>query len=176
MIKSSEHDLELFFNELLSFHPEPNERFQIDNLFVEELLKCVDTEWGKKVIRALLSVNRSRSKIDKLGMGSNNVLQNIEEVNTIIKGSLNAKIAAEGMVKLRLDSQVKHTQETIKSFEQKYSLKSDRRTKIQLEELQDNISFLTKRVDDLKSLTSLETKNSQSKVIRQWLREHRVIL
>ena len=164
VIKSSESDLELFFNELLSSHPEPVERFQIDNLLVEELLKCVDTEWDKKVIRVLLSVNRSRSEIDQLGMDSDNVLQNTEEVNTIIKERLNAKIAAEDMVKLRLDSQVKHTQEKIKCLEQKYSLKSDRWTKIQLEELQDNISFLTERVDDLKSLTSQETKSSQQKV------------
>ena len=78
---------------------------------MEELLKCVDTEWDKKVIRVLLSVNRSRSKIDQLGMDSVNVLQNIEEVNTIIKERLNAKIPAENMVKLRLDSQFKHTQE-----------------------------------------------------------------
>ena len=97
-------------------------------------------------------------------MGSDNVLHNIEEVNTIIKERLNAKIAAEDMVKLRLDSQVKYTQEKINSLEQKYSLKSDRWTKIQLEELQDNISFLTERVDVLKSLTSKETKNSQQKV------------
>ena len=75
---------------------------------MEELLKCVDTEWDKKVIRVLLNVNRSRSEIDQLGMDSDNVLQNIEEVNTIIKERLNAKIAAEDMVKLRLDSQVKH--------------------------------------------------------------------
>ena len=52
----------------------------------------------------------------------------------------------------------------IKSLEQNYSIKSDRWTKIQLEELQDNISFLTERVDDIKSLMSQETKNSQQKV------------
>ena len=49
-------------------------------------------------------------------------------------------------------------------MEQKYSLKSDRWTKIQLEELQDNIVFLTERVDDLKCLMSRETKNYLQKV------------
>ena len=56
-------------------------------------------------------------------MDSDNVLQNIEEVNTIIKERLNAKIAAEDMVKLRLNSQFKHTQEKIKSLEQKLKTK-----------------------------------------------------
>ena len=68
---------------------------------------------GQKVVRVILGANHSRSEIDKLGMDSDKITNIICEVIKIMKKKIQAKVAAEDMVKLRLKSKLEKLTETV---------------------------------------------------------------
>ena len=69
--------MELFFEAAFNEKSQQLERFLADYTFVEEPMLCVDSKWDKKIIRALLSVSKSRKDKKKLGMDSERVVKNI---------------------------------------------------------------------------------------------------
>ncbi len=105
VLKSNEADLELFFEAAFNEKSQEFERFLVDCTFVQELMQCVDSEWDKKIIRALIAVNKSRKEIQKLGMDSDRVVKNIDEVKQAIKERTEASQQAEAIVRERLYKQ-----------------------------------------------------------------------
>lgn len=51
---------------------------------VKEILATVDTEWDRKVARVLLAAERSGSKMDQIGISSDNIKQDTLKVSLFI--------------------------------------------------------------------------------------------
>ena len=66
------------------------------------MMGTVDTEWDRKLIHALLGASHSRKELDDLGTDSDNICKLTNSVVSIIQERMNAKLAAEDMVSLRL--------------------------------------------------------------------------
>ena len=94
----------------------------------------MDTEWDKKVVRVILGANRSRSEIDKQGMDSDKITNITCEVMKITKERIQAKVAAEDMVKLRLISKLEKLTETVEHNGKKIEANKDRLNDHQLAE------------------------------------------
>ena len=74
----------------------------------------------------ILRVHRSRSEIDKLGMDSDKITNITCEVMKIMKERIQAKVAAEDMVKLRLTSKLETLTETVEHNGKKIEANKDR--------------------------------------------------
>ena len=166
VLKADDTDMELFFGDLIQFlkHKDPIQRLDINNKFVEEMMETVDTEWDRKLLYALLGASRSRKELDDLGIDSDNICKLTNSVVSIIQERINAKLAAEDMVSLRLKKQLAKLHEEIDSKEKQYILKQSRWSEVQLDELHESIDDLKARIESLKSLMRNETKIDKKKL------------
>ena len=75
--------------------------------FVRKVINSMDTERDRKCSFALLALNRSRRELEDLTVDPGVVTRNSNYISQVLTEIDNAKIAAEDMVKLRLDSRMK---------------------------------------------------------------------
>ena len=166
VFKSDETDLEEFFYDFLKSLQEQDkiDRLCIDNDFITKLVDTVDTEWDRKLIYVLLGASRYRKELSGLGIDSDNVCSLTENVVSIIEERNNAKMAAKDMVALRLKSKIERIEEKVALKEKQYSLKKDRWTKTQLDELEEEISDLKERGQSVRNLIKIETKQDKKRI------------
>ncbi len=117
----------------------------------------------KKIIRALIAVNKSRKEIQKLGMDSDRVVKNIDLVKQAIKERTEASQQAEAIVRERLYKQLKSAQVKVKAYENTHVLKADRWTKPQLDDIQEDMQASKEHVGKLESVISCDSKSSKIK-------------
>ena len=111
-----------------------------------------------------LRASRSRKELDDLGIDSDNICKLTNSVVSIIHERINAKLAAEDMVSLRLKKQLEQLHEEIDSKEKQYILKQSRWSEVQLDELHESIDDLKAKIESLKSLMRNETKIDKKKL------------
>ena len=109
----------------------------------------MDTEWDRKCSFALLAFNRSRRELEDLTVDPGVVTKNSNYISQVLAETDNAKIAAEDMVKLRLNSRMQKIKE--KEKELLYLQKKDRWSNDKLEHLQSEISSFKLRLNEAKS-------------------------
>ena len=77
------------------------------------ILSTVDTEWDKKVVKALLTYNRSYKELESLGIDTDSITRDNKQVLDVAKEWQNAIIAAEDITTLRLKGQLSSYQENL---------------------------------------------------------------
>ena len=185
MLKSNDVDLEMFLGAFIEYMEQKNKckdaRLDLNLETVTELIESMDTEWDKKVARVILGANHSRSEIDKLGMDSEKISNITCEVMKIMKERIQAKVAAEDMVKLRLKSKFEKLTETVEHNGKKIEANKGRLNDHQLEELIESNNDIKARIDNMENLiehkTSSEQKKSREMVSRtqqQLIKENRL--
>ena len=118
----------------------------------------------------ILGANRSRSEIDKLGMDSDKITNITCEVMKIMKERIQAKVAAEDMVKLRLKSKLEKLTETVEHNGKKIEANKDRLNDHQLAELIESNNGIKARINNMENLIEHKT-SSEQKSFEQWYPE-----
>ena len=174
MLKPNDVDLELFLGALIEYMKQKNEcknaRLDLNMETVTELIESMDTEWDKVVVRVIFGASRSSSEIDKLGMDSDKITNITCEVMKIMKERIQAKVAAEDMVKLRLKSKLEKLTETVEHNGKKIEENKDRLNDHQLADLIESNNDIKQRINNMENLiehkTSYEQKTFQAMVSR----------
>ena len=112
----------------------------------------MDTEWDRCRTSALVSVGRSTSQLEQLTLDAttaNRAKIFVEEVHDEID---NAKIAAEDVVKLRIDSTIKNLETQIYENRKLHSQRTDTWTDEQLNALSEKEKLLSLRLDEQQGL------------------------
>ena len=174
MLKSNDVDLELFLEAFIEYMEQKNEckdaRLDLNLETVTELIESMDTEWDKKVVRVILGANRSRSEINKLGMDSDKITNITCEVMEIMKERIQAKVAAEDMVKVRLKCKLEKLTETVEHNGKKIEANIDRLNDHQLAELIESNNDIKERINNMENLIEHKT-SSEQKSFEQWYTE-----
>ena len=119
--------------------------------FVRKVINSMNTEWDRKCSFALLALNRSRRELEDLTVDPGVVTRNSNYISQVLTEIDNAKIAAEDMVKLRLDSRMKKIKGELTEKEVLYLQKKDRWSNGKLEHLQSEISSLKLGLNEAES-------------------------
>ena len=82
VLRPDEIDLELFLDMICSKSdlPQCTPRITLDNYLIERLLETLDAEWDRIVSRVLLGVDRSRRELERFGLDSREITQNVQKV------------------------------------------------------------------------------------------------
>ena len=105
--------------------------------------------------------NSSRSEIDKLGMDGDKITNITCEVMEIMKERIQAKVAAEDMVKLRLKSKLEKLTETVEHNEKKIEANKDILNDHQLAELIEGNNDMKERINNMENLIEHKTSSEQ---------------
>ena len=81
------------------------------------ILSTVDTEWDKKVVKALLTYNRSYKELESLGIDTDSITRDNKQVLDVAKEWQNSIIAAEDITTLRPKGQLSSYQENLEGLD-----------------------------------------------------------
>ena len=86
VLRPDDVDFELFFERFRADGSSKSDNeFVIDTKFVQDILENMESEWDKKIVRVLLSANRSRAELAKLGIESDYIVSQRNSVLEIVK-------------------------------------------------------------------------------------------
>ena len=140
-----------------------NHLLELDHETVSDLIKSVDTEWDKNVLRVVLGSCRSKKEINKIGIDSHEIKKLTEYVVSVTQEK-KSKYAATDMVKLRIQSQIETTDNDIRVKELSLRKKQYDWSQIQIYEINDEIDSLRIRRNELEKLKALATKYEKKRV------------
>ena len=120
VLKSEDADLEYFIKSLIeSLIEKKPVRLEITHDLVSKLLKSIDTEWDRKVLRVVIAANRTKEEIDNLGIDSDNIPRITAEVQEVAKERENALELAKEEVEKRLQVKLQQLKDCVISNEKK---------------------------------------------------------
>ena len=134
------------------------ERIQLDNKLLSDILHSMDSEWDKNIVRVLIGSTRSRQEITNLGIDSHNIAQVTNKVISIVNERGNAILTATYMVNLRLEDKIKSVDNQIIQKQRMVRQKGLDWEKYQSDELEEKIDSLAERKKVLKTLRTLQAK------------------
>ena len=137
---------------------------------LQQLTKIMDSENDKKFTTWLLTINMTRSQMREIGVDSQTNLQQTSKNLEIIEESENAVLAAEDLVKLRLQGQAEAIQRKLEEKQEKQN--SKKRCSWHdavIEECQDKIEHLQshkqKLMEEIENPDSTSVSKTQQKDI-----------
>ena len=77
------------------------------------ILESIESEWDCKCARVLIGSTRSDSELQNIGLDANKICAATKVIVTGVEECENAKLAANDMVNLRIDSKVKQLSKEI---------------------------------------------------------------
>ena len=119
MLKSRDVDLEHFLTDILSSKKDNfyNRVNLNDEKFVEDLLNAMYTAVDKKVAKVILGAIKTRSELEKIGIGSK-IGEYTKEVLDIVERRKEVTLEAKHMVLETLDLRVNNLESKIEKEEQ----------------------------------------------------------
>ena len=128
ILSPNDIDLELFLMTLIDDNKlKQSDTSEHENAtFVRKVINSMDTEWDRKCQFALLALNRSRRELEDLTVDPGVVTRNSDCISQILTEIDNAKIEAEDMINMRLDSRMKKIKGELTEKELLYLQKKDR--------------------------------------------------
>lgn len=93
ILKSGETDLADFLLKVTAQNQMNETRFEMNKQTIQQLMKTVDTEWDRKVVRIIIGATRSRSEIESLGIDPDSLCKDEKDVFGLI--NLNDEIEDE---------------------------------------------------------------------------------
>ena len=177
-------DIELFLNEYtmeyLSKKSNENQR-KLDQSTVSSLLKSMDTEHDRDVLRAIIALLHTQSEILDLGIDPTSARRKIQQVTDIAEECKQAAIAGEDIVNSRLKDKADRIAAEIKEKEEILIKKRETWPTKHVSDLEESIQQLQEKKDKVNKLINREDKASENKVKRaakraadSLLDEHRV--
>ena len=160
-------DIELFLNEYTMeyFSKESNEnQRKLDQSTVSLLLKSMDTEHDRDVLRAIFALLHTQSEILDLGSDPTSARQKIQQVTDIAKECKQAAIAGEEIVNSRLKDKADRIAAEIKEKEKILIKKREKWPTKHVSDLEESIQQLQERKDKVNKLN--RDKASENKVKR----------
>ena len=175
-------DIELFLNEYtmeyLSKESNDNQR-KLGT--VSSLLKSMDTEHDRVVLRAIIALLHTRSEILDLGIDPTFAQRKIQQVTDMAEECKQAGIAGEDIVNSRLKDRADRIAAEIKEKEEILIKKRETWSTKHVSDLEESIQQHQERKDKVNKLINREDKASENKVKRaakrvadSLLNEHRV--
>ena len=166
--------------EYLSKESNENQR-KLDQSTVLSLLKSMDTEHDRDVLRAIIALLHTRSEILDLGIDPTSARRKILQVTDIAEECKQAAIAGEEIVNSRLKDKADRIAAEIKEKEEILIKKRETWPTKHVSDLEESIQQLQERKDKVNKLINRENKASENKVKRaakrvadSLLDEHRV--
>ena len=155
ILRSDDLDLEEFFKELLQEREadkkSPN-RFDLNKENFQNLYKALDTEWDRKIVRVLFGANRSRSELDSLGIDSDSICQDQQNVFDYLDQLDEIEKEAQSAVDEELSRRISKKEKIIGKKETLVSSKQNIWSDTQLQEAMEDINELKSVVKSLQSL------------------------
>ncbi len=146
-------------------------RFQLNKETVQMLLKSMDSEWDKKVVRIILGAVYSLKELSKLGMDATKVAANTSQVLEMAKECKNAHIAAEDIITQNIEEQIKSAKT---EADKKEALVLQKRAHWPVEkitELEEEIKKVQDHAKDMENLLTPTTKQHQQQFKRRCKRK-----
>jgi hypothetical protein len=138
----------------------------LDRSTVQLLLKSMDTEFDKNVLRSVLALSHSRPELYDLGIDASSAKQRINKIIEVAKECENALIAGEDLVRIHLlekqDKLQRAMVEASNTLEKKRNVWPEKR----VEDLEDSIISIKEKLNDVESQLSSEDKSAKEKTRR----------
>ena len=171
-LRSDDLDFEEFFIELIEKANEGStNRFDLNKENFQNLYKALDTEWDRKIVRVILGANRSRSKLDSLGIDSDSICQDQQNVFDYLHQLGEMEKEAESAVDEELNRRIHKKEELIEKKETLLCSKQNIWSDIQVEEARDDIHELKSAVEFLQSL-KMEKETPRKKMMLKRCRKN----
>ena len=138
----------------------------LDRSTVQLLLKSMDTEFDKNVLRSVLALSHSRPELYDLGIDASSAKQRINKIIEVAKECENALIAGEDLVRIHLlekqDKLQREMVEASNTLEKKRNVWPEKR----VEDLEDSIISIREKLNDVGSQLSSEDTSAKEKTRR----------
>ena len=166
MLKSRDVDLEHFLTDILSSKKDNfyNRVNLNDEKFIEDLLNAMYTAFDKKVAKVILGAIKTRSELEKIGIGSK-IGEYTKEVLDIVERKKEVTLEAKHMVLETLDLRVNNLESKIEKEEQCLHKNRGKWSDENVGEQEELIEDLKQRLEDKKLI--VEKKGKALKNITQ---------
>ena len=153
---------------------------QLDYDFTQSMLKTLDTEHDRRVVKALLATFLSREALASIGIKPETALKDLEALGLIQSEVNNALMAATDLIDLRLNEEIKSKQSELDSVQNKdYSqLSQMRRSDVEckVEMLQEIIKNKTNLLLHEDKYNSQRFNQAVGRLAKKLIRDNRVKL
>ena len=129
---------------------------------LQNLLKTVDTEYDRDVIKAILGMYCSRTQLLKLGLKPDIVVGAVDKVMTGAEEYANAYLAAGDMMKLRLNKRITSTNKRSQKVKAKLN-RSQYLPEKRILDMQAEVDMLSEQLSETKRLLLKQDKYNERK-------------
>jgi len=128
----------------------------------------MDTEWDKRVVKVLLSLTRSKTEVDELGIDSDTTSQDQKYIFEFLEQMKDVEAEAKSNINKNIDKTEERLKSKINKLKFQLSQKSSLWKTYQIDDLKDKIDILEGDLEHTKLIGKDETKTKtyESKIKR----------
>ena len=160
-------DVSMFLNhftqEFLS-GDENADQMRLDQETASALLKSMDTEYDRSILRAIIALLHTRSETVNLGIDPTLARRKINEVIEVAEECRMSIVASEDIVTLRLKDRLKRIDAEIEGKKTVLEKKRETWPLKRLSDLEESLSHLEDRKEEVNRLVRKEDKSSANKL------------